>query len=138
MFLFVLFVCFLWYYILMFERNNMNRISISTGTMVRAVLLLLTVFLIWFLRDLVLVLLTSIVIASFVESAVPYFKKFKINRVFGVVVLYGLFLLIFAGLFYLFAPLLITEIFNFSSFVSTYIPGISFLDYFQSDVFSGA
>src|SRR3989344_7549913 len=99
----------------MFGKDNANHISISTGTIVRTILLLLGVLLIWVLKELVLVLLTSIVIASFVESAVPYFRKFKINRVFGVVVLYAFFLLVFAGLFYLFAPLLITEVYNFSS-----------------------
>ena len=92
----------------------------------------------WFLRDLVLTVLTAIVIASFVESAVPHFKKFKIGRVFGIVILYAFSLLVLAALFYLFAPLLITEIYNFSNFVSEYIPGVSFLNYFQNEAFSGA
>src|SRR3989344_585511 len=122
----------------MFERTNTSHISISTGTIIRAVLVLLGILLIWILRNLVLVLLTAIVIASFVESAVPFLKKIKINRIVGIVILYIICLVVFAGLFYLFAPLLITEIFNFSSFLSSYIPGISFLDYFQSDEFSGA
>lgn len=118
--------------------KNITHISITTGTMFRAVLVLIGFFLIWFLRDLVLVILTSIVVASFVESAVPYFKKIGINRVPGVAILYIICGLIFAGLFYLFAPLLITEIYNLSVFLSSYIPGVSFLDYFQSDEFSGA
>jgi len=122
----------------MFERTNTSHISMSTGTIIRAVLVLLGILLIWILRNLVLVLLTAIVIASFVESAVPFLKKIKINRIVGIVILYIICLVVFAGLFYLFAPLLITEIFNFSSFLSSYIPGISFLDYFQSDEFSGA
>ncbi len=122
----------------MFEKNTLTSISITTGTMVRAILVLLCVFLFWFLRDLALVVLTSIVIASFVESGVLYLEKFKINRVFGIVVLYALALSILAGLFYLFAPLLITEIYNFSSFISTYVPDISFLNFFQNEAFSGA
>lgn len=106
--------------------------------MVRAVLVALGVFLLWFLRDLGLVVLSSIVIASFVESAVPYFKKVGVNRIFGIVVLYVASLLALAGLFYLFAPLLITEIYNFSTFISGYIPGVSFLNYFKNEAFSGA
>ncbi|KKQ26747.1 MAG: hypothetical protein US41_C0036G0012, partial [Parcubacteria group bacterium GW2011_GWB1_37_13] len=78
------------------------------------------------------------VIASFVESSTPYFRKVRINRIFGIVILYIVSLLILAGIFYLFAPLLITEIYNFSSFISTYIPGVSFLSYFQNEAFSGA
>ncbi|MCE9549184.1 AI-2E family transporter [Candidatus Nomurabacteria bacterium] len=122
----------------MFEKSNFTSISITTETMVRAFLLGLGIFLAWFLRDLVLVLLTSIVIASFVESGVPYFKKVGIGRVFGIVILYAVTLAFLAGLFYLFAPLLVTEIYNFSTALSSYVPGVYFLDYFQNEAFSGA
>lgn len=115
-----------------------NTISISTSTMLRFILIIIGLFLIWVLRDLVLVILTSIVIASFVESAVSYFKKIKIERVFGVVILYVFVLSFLAGVFYLFAPLLITEVYNFAAFLSTYIPNVGVIDYLQSDVFAGA
>ena len=120
------------------EKNNITRISLSTGTMVRFILVLLGFFLIYYLRDLVLVLLTSIVIASFMESLAPRFKKWGIGRVFGVVILYLTSIITLAGLFYLFAPLLITEVYNFATFLSSYIPNVSILDYFQNDAFSGA
>ncbi|MEK7190171.1 MAG: AI-2E family transporter [Patescibacteria group bacterium] len=122
----------------MLERDNVASISISTGTMVRVVLVALCVFLVYFLRDLVLVVLTAIVIASFMESAVPHFQKIGIGRVFGIVILYIVSISVLAGLFYLFAPLLITEIYNFSTFISSYVPGVSFLSYFQNEAFSGA
>jgi len=128
----------LWYYIFMSENHNLTSISVSTSTMVRAVLVVIFVFLIWFLRDLVLVMLTSIVIASFMESSVPYFEKMGVARIPGVVILYVVSFLALAGTFYLFAPLLITEIYNFSIFISSYVPGVSFLDYFKNEAFSGA
>ncbi len=122
----------------MLGHNDITSISISTSTMVRAVVIVLSVILLWVLRDLALVVLTAIVLASFVESAVPHFRKVGIGRVFGVVIFYVTILLIFAGLFYLFAPLLITEVYNFSNFVASYFPGVSFLSYFQNEAFSGA
>src|SRR3989344_960471 len=122
----------------MFEKHPITSISITTDTMVRAVIIFLCVFLLWFLRDLVLIILTAIVIASFIESTVPYFKKIGINRVFGIAIFYIVSLLTLAGVFYLFAPLLITEIYNFSTFISSYIPNVSFLNYFQNKEFSGA
>jgi predicted PurR-regulated permease PerM len=122
----------------MLEKNNISSISISNGTMIRLALIVLGFYLIFLLRDLVLVVLTSIVIASFIGSAANRFRKIKIGRVSGVVILYIISLLILAGIFYLFAPLLITEIYNFSAFLSSYIPDSTFLSYFQSDVFSGA
>jgi predicted PurR-regulated permease PerM len=85
-----------------------------------------------------LVLLTAIIIASFVESGIPYFKKLKINRVFAVVILYIFTILFLALLFYLFAPLLITEIYNFSVFLSSYVPNSPIINYFSNDAFGGA
>lgn len=120
------------------EKNNVTLFSISTGTMIRAVLVALAVFLLWYLKDLILVVMTSIVVASFVESAVPHFKKIGIGRVTGIVSLYTVTLLVLAGLFYLFAPLLITELYNFSIFMASYFPELSFLDYFNNEAFSGA
>lgn len=122
----------------MMENGKIVSLSISTGSMIRAVVIAVCILLLWFLRDLLMVVLTSIVVASFVESAIPHLRKMGINRVLGVVMLYAVTLLFLAGLFYLFAPLLITEIYNFSVFLSSYIPGVSFLDYFQNEAFSGA
>lgn len=122
----------------MFKPADVTPVAISTGTMVRAILLVIGVFAIWVLRDLMMVLLTAIVISSFIESSVPYFKRVGIGRVTGIVILYVLTLGFFAGMFYLFAPLLVTEIYNFSTFLASYFPGVSFLDYFKDEAFSGA
>ena len=122
----------------MTEDGKITTLSISTGTIIRVLLVVISFLLFWYLRELLMVVLTAIVLASFVESAVPHLKKIGIGRVWGVVLLYTMSLLFLAGLFYLFAPLLITEIYNFSAFLSSYIPGVSFLDYFQNEAFSGA
>ena len=122
----------------MFERSGTNHISISSGTIVRTILILFAVYLFWSLRDLILVLMTSIVIASFVEAAIPSFKKIRIGRIFAVVIMYVFSILFLAAIFYLFAPLLITEIYNFATFISQYAPGVDFLNYFNNEAFSGA
>ena len=123
----------------MSEKNEVTSVAISTGTIIRVFLVALCVFLLWYLRELALVVITAIVIASFIDSAVPHFQKVGIkNRIFGIVIFYTIALLFLSGMFYLFAPLLITEIYNFSTFISAYIPNVSFLNYFQNDAFSGA
>lgn len=106
--------------------------------MVRFFLIILVLIVLLALRDLILILLTSIIIASFMELAIPHFKRWRVNRVLGIFCLYALMLLLLAGMFYLFAPLLITEIYNFSNALSNYVPGVYFLNYFQNDAFSGA
>lgn len=115
-----------------------NTLNISTGSILRFFMVLLGLYLIYYLRDIVLVILTSIVIASFVESAVGRMKRFGMGRVSSVVFLYVSIILILSGIFYLFAPVLITEIYNFSTFLTSYIPDSQFLNYFQNDAFSGA
>src|SRR3989338_4699781 len=122
----------------MFEKDNITSISITTGTIIRFFLLALGLYLFWFLRDILLVILTAIIIASFVESSIPLFRRIKINRVLGVVLAYVITIFFLALLFYLFAPLLITETYNLSVFLSSYIPDSSFLNYFKNDAFSGA
>ena len=122
----------------MLEKNNISSIYISTGTIIRFFLVALGFFLVWFLRDVLLVLLTAIILASFVESAIPHLKKLKINRIFGVVIIYVSTISFLALLFYLFAPLLITEVYNFSVFLSSYMPDSSIVNYFKNDAFSGA
>ncbi len=123
----------------MAEKSDISHISISTGTIIKFFLVPLFIFLLYLLRDLVLVVLTAIVIASFIDSSVPHFRKLGIkNRVFGIVLFYAISLLILGGLFYLFAPLLITEVYNFSTFLSAYFPDAPFLSFFQNEAFSGA
>lgn len=118
--------------------NQNNTLSITTGSMIRFLLVLLGFFLIWVLRDLVLVVLTSIVVASFMESTVPFLKKIRLGRVFGMAIVYLILILLLAIFFYLFAPLLITEIYNLSVFLSTYAVGVDFLNYFNNEAFGGA
>ncbi|MCX6751511.1 MAG: AI-2E family transporter [Candidatus Nomurabacteria bacterium] len=119
-------------------KNNITSISITTSTLIRFFLVAIGLFLIWYLRELVLVVLSAIILASFVESAVPHFKKIGINRIFGVVIVYLSTVIILALLFYLFVPLLITEVYNFSVFLSSYIPNNAIINYFTNDAFGGA
>ncbi|MFA5777938.1 MAG: AI-2E family transporter [Candidatus Paceibacterota bacterium] len=122
----------------MLEKSSVTHISISTGTMIRATLVVICIFLAWVLRDLILVILTAIVIASFIDSSVPHLQKYGINRILGIVIIYAVSLFSMFALFYLFAPLLITEIYNFSSFLSSYFPDISLINFFKNEAFSGA
>ena len=69
------------------HKNNLH-ISISTGTMVRILIIAGLVFLAVKLINIILIVLTSIVIASFIESAVGKMKKYIKNRIFAVFIIY--------------------------------------------------
>ena len=79
------------------------------------------------LRDLVLVILTAIVIASFVGSTAGRFEKYKIPRTLTVVGIYLIVIGILSGIFYLFAPILIEEISKVITIIAPYLPSSDFL-----------
>jgi len=88
-------------------------INISSGTVIKTILLVLLVALLFFLRDLVLVVLTAVVIASAIEPATKWFTKHKIPRIIAVLIVYLLIASLFLGIFYSFLPILLTETSNF-------------------------
>lgn len=90
--------------------ERLPTIAISTATMVRAVVVALILWALFYLRDLVLIVLTSIVIASAIEPAVRSIMRLRIPRVFSVLVVYVLLGMLLVGLFYVFAPLFLEEL----------------------------
>ncbi len=84
-----------------------ESISISLGTIVKFVLVVLFFALAFVLKDLILVLLMSIVIASAVEPGTQWFVRRKVPRLFAVIAIYIAVAICFAGvIFFLFLPLL--------------------------------
>lgn len=84
-------------------------INITSGTIIKTVLIFALAYLLFYLRDFVLVILVSIVIASAVEPATKWFKQYKIPRVPAVLAVYFAVVVILAGLFSLFVPALLGE-----------------------------
>lgn len=80
---------------------------ISTGSWVRGVVVVVVALALFTIRDLILVLLTSIVIASAVEPVAIWAKTKRLPRVPAILGLYISTAIVFAGIFYfLFLPLL--------------------------------
>ena len=88
-------------------------ISVSTKTILQAILLVLLVYVLFYLRDLVLIVLTAIVLASAVEPGAAWFIRRRIPRVFSVLLVYLIVFGIVIGVFYLFIPALLSELSNF-------------------------
>lgn len=82
-------------------------IQISTGTIIKTVLVLVSCYAIYLLSDLVLVIITSVVVASAVEPAAKWLIRKKIPRIVSVLLVYVIFLSVFAGIcFFMLPPLL--------------------------------
>lgn len=88
--------------------KNFN-ISISGGTIVKALVIFVVAFLLYKMLDLVLVVLTAVIIASAFEPLIKWFGRYKVKRVFAVIISYITVLAVFAGLMYSFVPSLLDE-----------------------------
>jgi predicted PurR-regulated permease PerM len=120
--------------------NNIKNmhINIPTSTIIRVILWGFLVFAVIKLYSLLLVILTSVVIASFVESAVEKLKPRIKNRTLIVFSIYILVIGILIALSYVFLPVFIEEMSALVDSLGKYIPNGSVLNTFQPDTISGA
>ena len=100
-------------------------IQITTGTIIRVILFILLVGVLYYLRDLVLILLTAIVIASAIEPATKWFGRYKVPRIPAVLIVYIIVVLLLFGLFYLFIPALLDEASNLFATLPEYVNSIN-------------
>lgn len=84
-------------------------ISITPGTMVAALAIGAAAYALWLLRDIALLVITAIVIASAIEPGVSFFIKCRIPRVFAVILMYVLVFGSLFGLTYAFVPPILNE-----------------------------
>ncbi|MEN9852251.1 MAG: hypothetical protein RI996_194 [Candidatus Parcubacteria bacterium] len=91
-------------------------VHISTKAVLKVALFIVFCFLLFYMRDLLIVLLMAIVIASSVEPAALFFEKYKIPRALSVLVIFIAVFSVFLTVIYLFIPIVIKE---FAGFVQT-------------------
>jgi predicted PurR-regulated permease PerM len=84
-------------------------LSISSGTIIKVVLLVAFLFLLYYIKDIILVVLAAIVIASAIEPATNWCMRRKIRRLPTVVGIYFIIGLILAGFFIFFVPSVLSE-----------------------------
>ena len=111
----------------MSDGGNNVTIKISTGAIMKVILFSLLFVLIFYLRDLVLILLTAIVIASAIEPATKWFMRYKIPRVPAVLFVYTAVVAFVFGIFYLFIPAILNDASGFFSDLPGYLNSINFL-----------
>lgn len=113
------------------------NVSITPGTILRALLIGGAAYVAWILRDLLLLILTAIVIASAIEPGVVFFIRRSIPRVFAVLLMY---LIVFGSVFsvlYFFFPPIIEDAEAFIISVPTYLHDLNLTDTFNGVVPEG-
>lgn len=87
--------------------NKEIRISITPGTIFTALLIIAGAYVFWILRDLALLVVTAIVIASAIEPGIAFFIRRHIPRFLAALLVYVLvFGSIFVLLFFFFPPII--------------------------------
>lgn len=113
--------------------KGLFSVTITPGTFITALALGLVAWLIFYLRDLVLIVLASVVLASAVEPAVQWFMEKKLGRGFAVGAVYSAIFAVFFVVTYLLAPPFMHEargfVVNLPDFaqsfdIATYIPSM--------------
>lgn len=102
------------------EDKTIN-INITAGTILKAICLVLLVWFLYFIKDVVLVVLVAVVIASGMEPLVTWFGKHKINRLFASIVSYLGIVGIFTGLLFFFVPAVLNEAASFLTEMPKYL-----------------
>lgn len=100
-------------------------LDISIGMIVKIVLVLVAFYAAYLLGDILMVLLTSIVVASAVEPATLWFMRYRFPRTLAVLTVYAATLSVIAGIFYIFFPPIVSDFRQFLTSIPTYL---AFLD----------
>lgn len=111
--------------------NNSINISITPGSVIKILFIFLMAYLLFVVRDLLLVILTSVVLASAVEPITRWLMRRKIPRPVAVVTIYVAAIALVAFLVTGFLPPLAKDVKNIASTVPQYIESVSSTDFEQ-------
>ncbi len=103
------------------NENKPINISITPGTIVMILFILLSFWFAYILRDLILVVLTAVIFASAIEPATTWLMKKGLPRVASVVVMYLAVVVVMASFFYFFVPPLVNETTDFFKSLPGYL-----------------
>ena len=118
------------------SEKNIN-ISITTGSITRFAIIILAFIGFFLLKDVVVILLTSIVIASFIEVVSNKLKrKYKIPRTLVVVSVFFGMIFVITSLVYFLVPIFIDQFSTLAIQLSKALPQVEFLKPFTSRGFA--
>ncbi len=102
------------------EDRSIN-ISITAGTIFKVIVILTGAWLLFMLRNIALDVLTAIVIASAIEPGVHALVRYRIPRIFAVIIVYLILFSVFFGLFYFFLPSVLEDLATFLASLPAYL-----------------
>jgi predicted PurR-regulated permease PerM len=112
-------------------------ITITAGTVIKTVAILILVYALYYLRDVLLLILTAVVIASAIEPITSWFVDRKIPRILGVIIIYASVTATMVGLFYLVLPMLITDASNLIDTLPAYVEKVELYNPMKTEFLGG-
>lgn len=103
------------------DELNELEVNISSGTILRIILIAALFALMWFLRDIILVVLTAVVLASAIEPIIHFFSRRNVPRLLSLVLVYTLGAGLLAGIFYFFVPAILDDITRLIRIIPKYL-----------------
>lgn len=108
--------------------NKSITINISQKTLFNFIFLILVILALFKMKNVVFVVLTSIVLASFIRTSAERFNaRLGLNRILSVAIMYILTILVFGSVIYFFLPVLISEVANILPTLGKFLPAGSAL-----------
>src|SRR3989344_3427157 len=101
-------------------QQHESKIVITTSTIVKALVIFALAWALFYLRDIVLVVLTAIVIASSIEPIARWLVNHKIPRVLAVIGIYLSAAVVLIGFVFLFMPSIVSEVSRFANDLPSY------------------
>jgi len=112
------------------EKETNFNVSITSGSVIKFFLIAICLGLLYFLRDLFLVVLTSIVIAAAIEPFTSWLReKTKLPRIPSVIVIYVIFSLTLFFLISIFLPIIFDDFFKLFSTIPAYVKSFDAFSY---------
>ncbi len=102
-----------------------TRISINSGSVATAILVIAGAYVLWLLHNLLLLVLTAIIIASAIEPGIIFFIRYRIPRFVSAILVY---VLVFGSIFsliYFFFPPIIADAADFLSAAPQYLSALT-------------
>jgi predicted PurR-regulated permease PerM len=102
--------------------NERPVVQISSLSIVKGILLILLTYVLFLLKDVLLMVLVSIVIASFVEAGVHAMGRYGVRRMVSVPIIFTAIILIIFAIFYAFVPIIVRELSDMLTLLFQYLP----------------
>jgi len=110
------------------EKPRDINVHITSGSTITVLMFLALAALLWFLKDLVLILVTAVVIASAMEPAVNFLTRRRIHRILSVILVYLCVFSAFISVLFIFIPPLLGDAADFLSRLPQTLSAINISD----------